>query len=836
MSDNFKYMLVDLLSYCIVINKQIHSNAFRVLQEYCTSNDIDIKETHAFDILGDVETKPDMNGLINRVAQTFSDIELESYKEWVCLILTADSNIDHDELQLVRLMSSRFGWSFKKIQETLEEFKNRQLDKNKQQIDERTDSHLTQKILLRARKIFTFDKEEGAKIQQKINRMVLNGKQYGQAIRKRSEITEEDVEVALKKIESTEASLNEIKQHIIDLNSVEVDKYENYNDDINEADEEYQKIKKDLSKHFEEKIPQQIKEIQNLLIKKRKAALFFSIAFIGRTKAGKSTLHSLLTNEGEDFIGVGKQRTTRFNRVYENNLIRIIDTPGLNAVDSDDGGRRDEEIALSIVDEVDVICYLVTNDNIEENEFKFLQSLRQSQKKVIILLNYKKNIVFSPDGVRFPLVDRFVTNPLDWYYSDGDQNIQGHINRVERWVSEYYDEKFVTIIPVHLQSAQLSQNDNFREVSDKLYEGSRFDVFKDELTKLIVKEGSILGSKTILNDSSVSLYRSIEDSNEAQKRLEELLEKLVKDKEKLIDNFKRDVVTLFTSIDSELKNMFSELNTVTYDFADRNWDQKEDTIQRRWKNVLEDEFDISKKIKDIYTKQIEILMQDVSDRMQDISDSLDSMMLNSDVSFTLEDVFDTKRFTQIFGGGLGVVGSIGALFLASNPITLGLIIFGTGLSLISGLFKSKATKRRENTESILKMTHENIESIKEQVLASYPDVVEPIIEDITAKILDKLDTMVLGIHTGLIEVKKFNQITIDSCQHIDRAYAKRLLSQMNDSFLEDLELSVERIFKNNTVNKLVINSELDIPNERAKEISDIVQHEIEFNNKQREIA
>ena len=85
---------------------------------------------------------------------------------------------------------------------------------------------------------------------------------------------------------------------------------------------------------------------------------------MGRTKAGKSTLHSvILGGINKEFIGVGKERTTRFNRIYKWNGIRIIDTSGIGAP----CGKTDTEIAKSVVDESDLICYVVTSDSIQES-------------------------------------------------------------------------------------------------------------------------------------------------------------------------------------------------------------------------------------------------------------------------------------------------------------------------------------------------------------------------------------------------------------------------------------------------------------------------------------
>ena len=116
-----------------------------------------------------------------------------------------------------------------------------------------------------------------------------------------------------------------------------------------------------------------LEEVREALQAKQRALNHFSIAFMGRTKAGKSTLHAVVTGEGWEAIGIGKQRTTRYNRVYEWKNIRIIDTPGIGAP----GGKTDEEIASSVIEEADVICYVVTDDSIQESEFAFLKLLKR---------------------------------------------------------------------------------------------------------------------------------------------------------------------------------------------------------------------------------------------------------------------------------------------------------------------------------------------------------------------------------------------------------------------------------------------------------------------------
>ena len=114
-----KETLVEFLCYCVVSNKQIHSNAIKVLDMFCETHDVDIKTSKAYEILGDTQDKPDLSFVINSIAQTLDFEELEELKEWMCLVFTVDSDIDPEELSLARLVASRFGWRFKEIKESI---------------------------------------------------------------------------------------------------------------------------------------------------------------------------------------------------------------------------------------------------------------------------------------------------------------------------------------------------------------------------------------------------------------------------------------------------------------------------------------------------------------------------------------------------------------------------------------------------------------------------------------------------------------------------------------------------------------------------------------------
>lgn len=146
--------------------------------------------------------------------------------------------------------------------------------------------------------------------------------------------------------------------------------------------QEVAKIVEATKNHFQELINVSLSENLEVLEKKRRNIRYFTIAFMGRTKAGKSTLHKVITQQDNDDIGVGKLRTTRYNRSWYWEKLRIVDTPGIGAP----GGDVDTEIAKSIIDEADIICYVVTSDSIQETEFDFFETIKERNKPLYIII------------------------------------------------------------------------------------------------------------------------------------------------------------------------------------------------------------------------------------------------------------------------------------------------------------------------------------------------------------------------------------------------------------------------------------------------------------------
>jgi len=115
------------------------------------------------------------------------------------------------------------------------------------------------------------------------------------------------------------------------------------------------------------------------------------VSIIGRTNVGKSTLINSLVGE-KVAIMANKTQTTRtairaiVNRI--NSQIIFIDTPGIHKPKTKLGNTM-IETAFGTIPEVDVILFMVeaTSDEIGRGDTKILEKLKETNKKVILIIN-----------------------------------------------------------------------------------------------------------------------------------------------------------------------------------------------------------------------------------------------------------------------------------------------------------------------------------------------------------------------------------------------------------------------------------------------------------------
>ena len=448
---------------------------------------------------------------------------------------------------------------------------------------------------------------------------------------------------------------------------------------------------------FNEIIDNSLTSNREVLDKKRRNIRYFTIAFMGRTKAGKSTLHKVITQQENDDIGVGKLRTTRYNRSWYWNKLRIVDTPGIGAP----GGEADTEIAKSIIDEADVVCYVVTSDSIQETEFDFFSTIKERNKPLYIILNVKSNL---NQAIR---LKRFIANPDDWRLGDGPQSIKGHIERIHDKLDGKYNMDAVRIIPIHLLAAQIAlSGEQDSKTSKILFDASNISEFTNSVKKEVQLSGSLKKSLSVIDGTSYQINTIWHKIYADLKSLKEGNEVLKKKQAKNYTFFKNELTqveqylkTIFQVTRNDLHNRASTFAREHYDDEDagKAWskDMVVKSINKRLEQQIQERFnDLNEKIK-----------SELEEMIMDMRISLATNNIGSNVSG--ESVTNTRFAAKVF------VSVISTALFVWNPLGWSvavLAVVGIIGSFLSSLFTSKSEKIRKATENLRKQLCDSIDS------------------------------------------------------------------------------------------------------------------------------
>lgn len=457
-----------------------------------------------------------------------------------------------------------------------------------------------------------------------------------------------------------------------------------------------------IKNHFNTMINSSLAENLAVLDKKKRNIRYFTIAFMGRTKAGKSTFHKIITQEKNDDIGVGKLRTTRYNRSWYWDKLRIVDTPGIGAP----GGDVDTEIAKSIIDEADLICYIVTSDAIQETEFDFFETIKERNKPLYIILNVKSNLT---ESIR---LKRFLRDPHRWRECNGPQSIQGHFDRIRERLDGKYNMDAVKVIPIHLLAAQIAmqEKESNPENYKSLLEGSNIMEFIRSVKKEVYESGSLKKSLSVIDGTAYQIHLFHQQLQSDIVQLKKNTELLKKKNNSLKDFFQRESSKLTSNIAKLFNSTQVELNNYATSFADTNYENKnvgktweEDSVVRNKTSYLKEQIKTS----------LNRFNEEVKERIEEISSDIKFIdKISSTVSVQTDSIHNTK----VGAGIAGTIFTITSYFILTNlwnPLAWGTLI---GSAIIAGivgfftsLFESKGEKIKKSQEKLREQLYENIE-------------------------------------------------------------------------------------------------------------------------------
>jgi putative GTPase len=536
--------------------------------------------------------------------------------------------------------------------------------------------------------------------------------------------------------------------------------------------------------HFDQLLNKAIKENIEILNKKRKNIRYFTIVFMGRTKAGKSTLHKVITQEENDDIGVGKLRTTRYNRSWYWNRLRVVDTPGIGAP----GGATDTEIARSIIDEADVICYVVTSDSIQETEFDFFSEIKERNKPLYIVLNVKSNLTQS---VR---LKRFLEDTNAWKDTVGPQSIQGHIDRIHEKLDGKYNMNSVEIIPIHLLAAQLGFSETqSKQEANKLRDGSNIFAFTRSVKATVHKTGAFKKSLSVIDGTAYQIHQISSSLKKDLKELQEAYELLVGKLDKFQDFMRNEKGRVVKDIKQIFSNTKSELYNRASAFASENYDNnnagalwvKDPTVKSTFSKL---------------DSRIQQRMEDYNDKVKSqIEEIVDDIHVLSSFKAVSSVSGESITNTRLGIGILGAIISAATPFIIANIwnpagwIVAGVsILVGGIVSLVTSLFTSKAEKIRKATERMREKLTNSIDDNLDKNQKDFLNTVEKAIEKTMSSVSILLSTYIDGTKKIIYDINNLQQQVDEEESAINSLVGLRLLEHIGRSMPESIDALDDR--------------------------------------------
>lgn len=680
--DKIEYKKIAYLlgCYMVIVDKEINQMEVDVLDNYLPLSKDDELYHQRMQIFSDDEERTKLKDILDKlVMANYSVAQKTEIVTLLARIAYGDDYMASSELELLMKVGKLLKLDIEQIIEETHSESNKRI----------TSSQLSSLKRFVGKMENTIYQSFANSDQKSVVDMMLGGLGYSASIAQITEDAEKDLARVTRIIDDLNGMLNEEYNHLATIKpsskkvSKEVLKIE--------------QIIQGIRGSFNEIIDNSLTSNREVLDKKRRNIRYFTIAFMGRTKAGKSTLHKVITQQENDDIGVGKLRTTRYNRSWYWNKLRIVDTPGIGAP----GGEADTEIAKSIIDEADVVCYVVTSDSIQETEFDFFSTIKERNKPLYIILNVKSNL---NQAIR---LKRFIANPNDWRLGDGPQSIKGHIERIHDKLDGKYNMDAVRIIPIHLLAAQIAlSGEQDSKTSKILFEASNISEFTNSVKKEVQLSGSLKKSLSVIDGTSYQINTIWHKIYADLKSLKEGNEVLKKKQSKNYTFFKNELTqveqylkTIFQVTRNDLHNRASAFAREHYDDEDagKAWskDMVVKSINKRLEQQIQERFnDLNEKIK-----------SELEEMIMDMRISLATNNIGSNVSG--ESVTNTRLAANVF------VSVISATLFVWNPLGWSvavLAVVGIIGSFLSSLFTSKSEKIRKATDKLRKQLYDSIDS------------------------------------------------------------------------------------------------------------------------------
>jgi len=808
-----------VLGYLIVINQQVHKYQLDALVINLDSIGVSIEESVLTDIIDGNDSAIEYSSALDAFADENVQIQEDIY-HMMLVLSQLDNVIDDKEKYLLSEVFAKSKISIGRKDELEKEAHENALAYRNEHNLLFTNTNMPPKRKFKLFKdalVRLWSKFCGRKLIEE----PADDTAYKRIIQRCADIAKEDYGV-----------VHPCYKEIINNNILCMDSLERYKKSLSQETEisaEVASIVKTYLEAVNANVVEQTKKAEISLSQKKRTIPDFTISLLGRTKAGKSTLFAILTNQGYDKIGVGKQRTTRYNRVYQWNLVRLIDTPGIGSAEA--AGRTDEEIAQSVLGESDVVCLVVVDDSILKDVLDLMDKVAKLNKPIIILLNHKENIT-KDEKTKDVKYRRFLADPNRWRLDAGESNIQGHIDRIKRYAeSKGYKER-VSVYPVFLLAALMSFQKEYADDKAVLWRSSNVEAFVNLLKNWIIYSGTIKRSQTIL-DEAVQIFKQSKDIIDmAIQPIRRHIDYLEQSRIKNIDMLKKERNNTVGAVKKTYRLRLLDLaNIDALDFAEKVYNQK--NIPEKWTQYLK-EIEFEENLTSEISQECSMFVSKADSVVQELFEDLYFKMKNE---FTLPNIkvplqIDFKSIVRLTGGALSVAGAIILVVLGTtNPVGWVFSIAGILTELASSLFSSKEKRRQKAINKIHQSIRKNIlDNLDKQTNKVGEQVAEELNKQISN--VDKVySDLISGLNEMCIQSSKMSNGYLVHIEWLNKVFAWRIVQFLNNHYekmsrklVNDTIKLVDRNFKG--LMRISVSKRYKTTN--AEQLEGILTDKIEF--------
>lgn len=801
-NQEYKYLLC---TYLIVSDEEIHSKELEFLSNFSYTPGNECKQ-EAFKIMSDDKDKISLRVITDSLRLENYDSRLETI-ELLIHLATYDGFFHNKERKFILDTSNALELHLGEVHQLIVKFESN-IQIHYQEKKQSLYSNVKEKFFKKLHDITDNDFFEES---------LLEGNTFVTKVKEIALKASNDLDLASEKM----LSFNQTLEH----NFREIEKFSNK---ITTVESQHQKdsildfINK-LNKDTKSDILTSIRKNTEVLEKKKYTVDYFSIAFLGRTKAGKSTFHKVITGEQTDDVGVGKLRTTRYNRIFNWENIRIIDTPGIGAP----GGKGDTEIARSIIDEADLVCYVVTNDAIQETEFNFLTELKDKNKPIFIILNFKENLEHPKR------LERFLKNPKAWLENKDDKSLNGHIQRINEMISKFnYDPTLIEVIPIHLLAAKLAKEDQHIKVNKDLLQGSNINHYNKLIKQTIFRNGHLKKTQNIIDGCNYQTSLAYRKTKNNISELENLLKETKLEKKELITYFDQESKKTKQAIILTINSIHNQIRTDLKQFAKDEYENKD--IGKAWQKLMNDKgyYDsLNLKIEGIMADFQKKILDKLKESLQDLSITITKL----DIQHIDVDTTDYKFAANITFGVVGATLSTLAIANIWNPGGWILGAVAIGAFLVNFIFDSKDTRIKKAIDKVVNTIEPKINENEEKVVKNFEKAfIEPT-QSLKNKLTITFDEMIEGLENILIVLKSINKQAKEHSDYFNKVLFFRSLEHMGKIKLNNLltEEIVNKSLSSTTITRkkenLLVTTTYKLQVEELKQLNKALQLNITLN-------